>query len=101
MSKAKYDAIAELGDEVSWFCVVCKISVPKVLETVSNISNRMDTLETELSEVKDRVETLESTTEPNTLKSFISNECKDIIRIQNDRVRRQNNVIMYGLNNHH
>ena len=99
VSRPKYKAIGELGSDISWYCVVCKVSVPKVLDTLSNISNKVEALEEEVENIKDRVSDLETkdTDSMNSLKDNIAKECREAIKHENDRVRRLNNVIIFGL----
>ena len=79
--------------------MVCKISVPKVLEMVSNITKKVNALKEEVETIKDRVSNLEvkDATDIDNLKSTIAKECKEVIRHENDRVRRLNNVNIFGL----
>ena len=103
ISKSKYEAIGELSNEVSWFCIVCKVAVPKVLDAVSSISRRVDTLEEEVDNIKARVSSLEDKdiglglTDIDQLRDTITKECKEVIRQENDRARRSNNLIVFGI----
>ena len=100
VDRAKYKAIEDLGGEVTWYCSECKITVPKVLDSISNLARKLDTLQDDIGQIKDRINVLESRVSPDidSFRDSISRECKELFLREAENAKRQNNVVIFGLN---
>ena len=80
-----------------WYCNECKPSVSKLLGAVAKVNERCDKLEKDVDELKTRVDDLEGNDDPDQVINLVRNECKQVIKEESDRLRRQSNIIIKGL----
>ena len=84
-------------DVLTWYCNECKPGVSKLLSAVAKVNERCDKLEKDVDELKARVSDLEGSDEPDHVINLVRNECKQAFKEESDKLRRQSNIIIRGL----
>ena len=86
-------------DDMPWYCHECKILVPKLLNSIGVITKRCDAMEDEIHHLKMRVTDIENrdSDDDEARKNMIKQECRELFQTENERVKRKNNVIIFGL----
>ena len=100
VTKHRYDAILALhDDDMPWYCLECRIVVPRLLNSLGIITKRCDAMEDEIHHLKLRVTDLEDKELNDEVanKDFIKQECRDLFQTQAEREKRKNNIMIFGL----
>ena len=87
------------ADLLNWFCHNCKPSVSKLLKVVTDISDRCDTIESNVAALDTRVTELETkdNESSDTMRDLVQGECKKLLFEERDKTRRKSNIIIRGL----
>ena len=87
------------ADLLNWFGHNCKPSVSKLLKVVTDISDRCDTIESNVAALDTRVTELETkdNESSDTMRDLVQGECKKLLFEERDKTRRKSNIIIHGL----